>query len=69
MWNARLEDSQIRIKISRRIISNLRYTTKVYRVAEDTTLMEEHEEKLKSLLRKVKEESEKIWLKIQHLKE
>ena len=57
MWNARLEDSQIR-EIARRIISNLRY-------AEDTTLVEENEEELKSLLRKVKGEW-KSWLKIQH---
>ena len=56
MWNARLEDSQIR-EIARRIISNLRY-------AEDTTLVEENEEELKSLLRKVKGEW-KSWLKIQ----
>ena len=49
--------SQIRIKIAGRIISNLRY-------AEDTTLMEENEEELKSLLMKVKEESEKVGLKL-----
>ena len=57
MWNARLENSQIRSKIARRIISNLRY-------AEDTTLVEENEEELKSLLIKVKEESEKVGLKL-----
>ena len=48
--NARLEEAQAEIKIARRIISNLRY-------ADDTTLMEEIEEELKSLLMKVKEES------------
>ena len=52
MWNARLDESQAGIKISRRNINNLRY-------ADDTTLMAESEEELKSLLMKVKEESEK----------
>ena len=51
MQNARLDESQARIKIARRNINNLRY-------ADDTTLMAESEEELKSLLR-VKEESEK----------
>ena len=51
MWNARLDDSQAGIKISGRNINNLRY-------ADDTTLMAESEEELKSLLMKVKEESE-----------
>ena len=55
MWNARLDEAQVGIKIARRNISNLRYT-------DDTTLMAESEE-LKSLLMKVKEESEKVVLK------
>ena len=55
MRNAGLEEGQAGIKISRRIINNLRY-------ADDTTLMAESEE-LKSLLKKVKEESEKVGLK------
>ena len=57
MWNARLTESQAGIKISRRNISNLRY-------ADDATLRAESEEKLKSLLMKVKEESEKVGLKL-----
>ena len=57
MWNARLTESQAGIKISRRNISNLRY-------ADDATLRAESEEKLKSLLMKVKEESEKSGLKL-----
>ena len=57
MRNAGLEEAQSGIKISRRNISNLRY-------AEDTTLMAESEEELKSLLMKVKEESEKVGLKL-----
>ena len=56
MRNAGLEETQAGIKIARRNINNLRY-------ADDTTLMEESEEELKSLLMKVKEESEKSWLK------
>ena len=56
MWNARLEEAQAGIKIAQRNINNLRY-------ADDTTLMEESEE-LKSLLMKVKEESEKVGLKL-----
>ena len=56
MQNAGLDDSQAGKKISRRNINNLRY-------ADDTTLMEESEEKLKNLLMKVKEESEKAGLK------
>ena len=56
MQNARLDEAQARIKISRRNINNLRY-------AVDTTLMAESEEELKSLLMKVKEESEKAGLK------
>ena len=55
--NARLDDSQAGIKIARRNINNLRY-------ADDTTLMAESEEELKSLLMKVKEESEKVGLKL-----
>ena len=57
MRNARLDEAQARIMIAGRIISNLRY-------ADDTTLMAESEEKLKSLLMKVKEESEKVGLKL-----
>ena len=57
MRNARLEEAQAGIKIARRNINNLRY-------AEDTSLMAESEEELKSLLMKVKEESEKVGLKI-----
>ena len=57
MWNARLDEAQARIKISGRNINNLRY-------ADDTTLMAESEEELKSLLMKVKEESEKVGLKL-----
>ena len=56
MQNARLDESQAGIKIAGRNISNLRY-------ADDTTLMAENEEKLKSLLMRVKEESEKVGLK------
>ena len=59
MRNAGLDEAQAGIKINRRSINNLRY-------AEDTTLMAESEEPLKSLLMKVKEESEN-WLKYQHL--
>ena len=55
--NARLDDSQAGIKIARRNINNLRYT-------DDTTLMAENEEELKSLLMKVKEESEKAGFKL-----
>ena len=57
MWNARLDESQAGIKIARRNINNLRYTN-------DTTLTAESEEELKSLLMKVKEESEKVGLKL-----
>ena len=53
MWNARLDESQAGIKIAGRNINNLRY-------ADDTTLMAESEEEPKSLLMKVKEESEKV---------
>ena len=58
MRNGGLDEAQARIKIARRNINNLRY-------ADDTTLMAESEE-LKSLLMKVKEESEKSWLRTQH---
>ena len=61
IWNARLDESQAGTKIDERNINNLRY-------ADDTTLMAESEEKLKSLLMKVKKESEKSWFKIQHSK-
>ena len=57
MWNARLDVAQAGIKIAGRNINNLRYT-------DDTTLMAESEEELKSLLMKVKEESEKFGLKL-----
>jgi len=57
MRNAGLDEAQDGIKISRRNINNLRY-------AEDTTLMAESEEELKSLLMKLKEESEKVGLKL-----
>ena len=57
MQNARLDEAQARIKIAGRNINNLRY-------AGDTTLVTENEEKLKSLLMKVKEESEKPGLKL-----
>ena len=57
MWNARLVEAQARIKIARRNIKNFRY-------ADDTTLMAESEKELKSLLMKVKEESEKAGLKL-----
>ena len=56
MQNARLDEAQAEIKIARRNINILRY-------ADDTTLMAESEEELKSLLMKVKKESEKIGLK------
>ena len=57
MRNVRLEEAQAGIKIAGRNINNLRY-------ADDTTLMAESEEELKSLLMKVKEESEKVGLKL-----
>ena len=57
MRNARLEEAQAGIKIAKRNINNLRY-------ADDTTLMSETEEELKSLLMRVKEESEKVGLKL-----
>ena len=61
MRNTGREEAQAGIKIARRNINNLRY-------ADDTTLMEESEEKLKSLLMKVKEESEKVGLKLKFRK-
>ena len=57
MWNARLAEAQAGIKIAGRNINNLRY-------ADDTTIMAENEEELKSLLMKVKVESEKVGLKL-----
>ena len=57
MWNARLDEAQAGIKVAGRNINNLRY-------ANDTTLMAENEEELKSLLMKVKEESDKVGLKL-----
>ena len=59
MRNAGLEEAQVGIKIARRNLNNLRY-------ADDTTLMAESEEGLRSLLMKVKEESEKVGLKLKH---
>ena len=59
MRNTGLEETQSGIKIAGRTINNLRY-------ADDTTLMAESEEELKSLLMKVKDESGKSWLKAQH---
>ena len=59
MQDARLEEAQAGIRIAGRNINNLRY-------ADDTTLMAEREEELKSLLMKVKEESEKVDFKSQH---
>ena len=57
MWDARLDEAQAGTKIAGRSINNLRY-------ADDTTLMAENKEELKSLLMKVKEESEKVGLKL-----
>ena len=59
MRNTGLDEAQARIKIAMRNINNLRY-------ADETTLIAESEEELKSLLMKVKEESGKSWLKTQH---
>ena len=59
MRNARLDEVQAGIKVARRNINNLRYT-------DDTMLMTESKEERKSLLMKVKEESEKVCLKTQH---
>ena len=61
MRNARLDEAQAGVKIARRKINNLRY-------ADDTTLMAEREKELKSLLMKMKEESEKVGLKFRKLK-
>ena len=61
MWNFGLGETQAEIKTARRNINNLRY-------ADDSTLKTESKEELKSLLVKVKEESEKNWLKTQHSK-
>ena len=57
MWNDGLDEAQAGIKIARRNINNLRYV-------DDTTIMAESKEELKSLLMKVKEESEKVGLKL-----
>ena len=57
MWNARLVEAQAGIKIAGRNNNNLRY-------ADDTTIMEESEKELKSLLMKMKEKSEKVGLKL-----
>ena len=57
MWNAGLDEAQAEVKISGRNINNLRY-------ADDTTLIAETEEELKSLLMKMKEESENVGLKL-----
>ena len=61
MWNAWLDEAQAGIKIAGKNINNLRYV-------DGTTLTAESEEELKRLLIKVKEESEKSWLKAQHWK-
>ena len=61
MWNAKLDEAQAGIKIARRNTNNLRYV-------DDTTLIEENKEELKNLLMKVKEESEKVSLKLNILK-
>ena len=61
MWNAGLDEAQAGIKIDRRNINNLRY-------ADDSTVKAESKEELKSLLMKVKEESEKVSLNIQKTK-
>ena len=61
MWNARLDESQAAIKIARRNINNLRY-------ADVTNLMVESKEKLKSFLKRVKEESQRAGLKLNILK-
>ena len=61
MRNTGLEEAQAWIKIAGRNLSNLRFTA-------DTTVMAESEEELKSLLMKVKDESDKSWLKTQHSK-
>ena len=61
MWYAGLDKSQAGMKIARENVNNLRY-------ADDTSLMEDSEEELKSLLMKVKEKSGKSWLKTQHSK-
>ena len=57
MWNVRLDKAQAGIKIARRNINNLRY-------ADDTTLMAESKEEIKTLLMKMKEENEKVSLKL-----
>ena len=62
MWNARLDEAQAGINIARRNINNLRYAE--ISITSDTTLMTESEEELKTLLMKVKEESEKAGLKL-----
>ena len=59
MKNAQMDEAQAGIKITRKNINNLRY-------ADNTTLMAEGKEELRNLLIKMKEESEKIWLKIRH---
>ena len=61
MWTARLDEAQFGIKIAKRNINNLRY-------ADDTTLTAESKEELKSLLMKVREESENLGFKTQHSK-
>ena len=61
MRNAGLDEAKAGIKIARRNINNLRY-------ADDTTLMAESEEELKSFLMKVNKEREKFWLKVQYSK-
>ena len=68
MQKSRLDELQAGIKIAGRNISNFRYADDAILMADDVTLMAESKEEIKSLLMKVKEESEKNWLKAQHSK-
>ena len=68
MWNAGLDESQARIKIARENIKTKQNKKKHLRYANDTSLMAESEVELKKPLMKMKEESEKNWLKTQHSK-
>ena len=64
MWNARLDEAQAGIKTARRNVNNLTYADDTILMVEDTTLVIESKEELKSLLMKVKKESEKPELKL-----
>ena len=68
MQKSRLDELQAGIKIAGRNISNFRYADDAILMADDVTLMAESKEEIKSLLMKVKEESEKNWVKAQHSK-